>query len=191
MEKVIVFIDGENFIHKIGGVITEAGLNKKKVNFVKIKLMNLISKVLNGIKIDEVIFYGAKLHYYPEFPEKSNELIGRQRSLKTELEKQGIKFIIAGNVRGQLVDGKMVFKEKGVDVKLAVDIVTMACDKKVSTVVLCSSDSDLQPAVSEARKRGVNIIYLGFELSPNKGLIATTNKTILFRTSEIKETLGL
>jgi uncharacterized LabA/DUF88 family protein len=52
-------------------------------------------------------------------------------------------------------------------------------------VVLCSSDSDLQPAIKEAKSRGLEIVYLGFESQPNKGLSYTTDKTILLRSSEI------
>lgn len=45
-----------------------------------------------------------------------------------------------------------IFREKGVDVKITVDMVSWACDKKVNTVMLASSDSDLQPAITEIKK---------------------------------------
>lgn len=53
------------------------------------------------------------------------------------------------------------------------------------TIILCSSDSDLQPAIAEVKKRGVEVIYLGFENKPNKGLTYTTSRTILLRNSEV------
>jgi hypothetical protein len=58
-------------------------------------------------------------------------------------------------------------------------------DQILEADILCSSDSDLQPAVKEARNRGMNIVYLGFSIDPNKGLMMTTNQTILFRNPEI------
>ncbi len=144
---------------------------------------------LKDFKISRKIFYSAKLHFYPETKEKSIELINNQRKLKNNLIKQGFEFIMAGNVRGQKVTVdhkiKIIFREKGVDVRIAVDLVTLACDKHLKTAVLCSSDSDLQPAVKEAKKRDVEVVYLGFEVNPNKGLTYTTNRTILFRDSEI------
>jgi uncharacterized LabA/DUF88 family protein len=82
---------------------------------------------------------------------------------------------------------RITFKEKGVAVRIAVDLVSFSCDKTIKKAIICSSDSDLQPAIAEARKRGIEIIYLGFESFPNKGLMYTTNKTILFRNSEIKQ----
>lgn len=119
----------------------------------------------------------------------------KQRILKTNLEKQGIEFILAGNVRPQSVkvDGKskIIFKEKGVDVRIAVDLVSLSCDKAIDIAILCSSDSDLQPAVAEARKRGIEVIYLGFETNLNKGLTYTTNRTVLFRNNEIAQVVPL
>lgn len=93
-------------------------------------------------------------------------------------------------MRGQWEEGHggkkaLVFKEKGVDVKVAVDMVSLSCDKKVKEVILGSSDSDLQPAIKEVRERGTNCVYLGFESQPNKGLTFTTNRTILIRNSEV------
>jgi len=151
---------------------------------------------LKGISLDKKNYYAAKLHEYPEYPnllEVSKELILRQRVLKTNLEKQGFNFVLTGNVRAQEIDvngkKKIIFKEKGVDVKIAVDLVSHACDKLVKTAYLCSSDSDLQPAIKEIKNRGVKVIYVGFEILPNKGLTYTTNGTILLRNSEVLDSL--
>ena len=72
-------------------------------------------------------------------------------------------------------------------VKVAVDMVSLACDKRAKEIILGSSDSDLQPAIKEVRNRNVSCIYIGFESMPNKGISFTTNKTILIRNSEILE----
>ena len=129
----------------------------------------------------------SKLHFHAESKEKSLELLKFQRTLQNTLVRQGFEFVFSGNVRAQKVGNKVIFREKGVDVKIAVDIVSLSCDKKMSTAILCSSDSDLQPAVKEARSRGIEVVYLGFENSPNKGLSYTTNRTILIRNSEVLE----
>jgi len=81
----------------------------------------------------------------------------------------------------------LVFKEKGVDVKIAVDMVSSSCDKKTKEIILASSDSDLQPAIKEVRARKIMCVYLGFESQPNKGLSYSTNRTILIRNSEVLE----
>jgi len=106
------------------------------------------------------------------------------------LESQDFEFIFGGRVRGNikiLKRGKkfVSFREKGVDVRMAVDMVGMAYRKELKTVILASSDSDLQPAVRELKGIDVECIYLGFEIEPNKGLSYTTDRTILIRNSEV------
>ncbi len=184
-----LFIDGENLLYKVKDALREIGTPKHKIDLNNLDLSSLIAEVLVGYTIAKKTFYAAKLKMFKETKEKSRILIHKQRVLKQNLERQGFEFLIAGNVRPQAVstDGKTtyVFKEKGVDVKIAVDLVSFCCDKKIDTAILCSSDSDLQPAITEIKRRGVKVVYLGFEISPNKGLTFTCDKTILFRNSEI------
>ena len=185
--KTILFIDGRNFLDKLSFV-------KKDIDFSVYNFRGLIDKVLSGVKVDDSVFYLGKLLEHPETVQKSKELIEKQRLLKNNLEKQGFKVTITGRVRGHMekcIKGHetLTFREKGVDVKISIDMVTLSCDKKLKTAVIGSSDSDLQPAVRELQKRGVERIYLGFENSPNKGLTFTTNRTILIRNSEILEFL--
>jgi len=185
MSKTILFIDGENFIYKIEQALKEQGIDKHKIDLTSINLNKLFKESLKGFNISRKIFYNARLHFHKDTPRKSEELIKLQRKLRNTSINQGYEFIIAGNVRAQKIDGKVVFREKGVDVKIAVDLVSLACDGKLDTAILCSSDSDLQPAIEEVRKRKVKVVYLGFETNPNKGLMYTTNKTILLRNLEI------
>lgn len=192
MAKTILYIDGENLKHYLKTVLFDEGTKERAINLENFNLQKLFEIPLKGIKISEKRYYSARLREYHEYPHtlrKSKELILKQRVQKTNLEKLGFTFIISGNVRPQKVetDGKtkIIFKEKGVDVRIAVDLITETSDKKIKMALLCSSDSDLQPAVKEARKKGLEIIYVGFEIKPNKGLSYTTNRTILIRNSEV------
>lgn len=186
--KTILFIDGRNFLEKISSVFKSN--NQKDVDFSVYDFKGLIDKVLLDVKIDKMIFYLGKLSEHPSTIEKSKELIEKQRLLKTNLQKQGFEVVITGRVRGHMEKcpkghETLTFKEKGVDVKIAVDMITLACDKNLKTAIVGSSDSDLQPAIRELKKRNIERIYLGFENDPNKGLTFTTNRTILIRNSEI------
>lgn len=185
MSKTVLFIDGENFLHKVEEVLEKVSKVKGFPETVNIDFNKLFSGALKGLNPSRKVFYGAKLHFNPQTLKKSQELIKAQRKLINNLKAQKFEFVMAGNVRGQKIGKNILFREKGVDVKIAVDLISFACDDKLKTAILCSSDSDLQPAIAEAKKRGVEIIYLGFEISPNKGLTFTTNRTILLRNSEI------
>ncbi|MBI4158577.1 MAG: NYN domain-containing protein [Candidatus Yanofskybacteria bacterium] len=185
-----LLIDGENFKRKLGAVLRSS--DNKRPAWHEYNFKGLFDKVLKDIKIDRAIFYFARVREHPDTKEKSKNLIEEQRLLKTHLEKQGFEVMLSGRIRDQMEDGflkkkVLVFKEKGVDVKIAVDMVSWSCDEKVNSIILGSSDSDLQPAIQETRRRGVECVYLGFEKEPNKGLTFTTDRTILIRNSEILE----
>lgn len=188
--ETVLFIDGENLKGKIKAVFNDA--KKDKPIWQEYDFSGLFLKVLEGINVNRKIFYFARIKEHESSKEKSQQLIEEQRLLKTHLESQGFEVILSGRVRGQMEDGQngkkvLVFKEKGVDVKIAVDMVSLSCDKHVKEIILASSDSDLQPAIKEVRERKVSCIYLGFENQPNKGLSYTTNRTILMRNSEVFE----
>ncbi len=187
--KTILFVDWENFRKKIKEVLEfEKKLDFEWHNF---DFEGLFKLVLNGISIDEIRFYAGKLEQNQQTLQKSQELIQSQRLLKNTLEAKGFNFIYAGKVRQHGIEfdskGKQrpSFKEKGVDVKIAVDMLATAYDKDIDQCILASSDSDLQPAVREIKLRGAQVIYLGFEQNPNKGLSYTTDRTILIRNAEI------
>ena len=187
--SLILFIDGENFKKKCGEILQASHV--EDIDWTRFDFKGLLSSVLEGFKPERKIFYAAKIIRHPQTAEKSEKLIQQQRLLKTHLEKQGFEFLLSGRVRGHEErdpsSGRtlLVFKEKGVDVKLAVDLVTLACDGVLKQAIIGSSDSDLQPAIKELANRGVDTIYLGFELTPNKGLTYTTKRTILIRNSEV------
>ena len=186
--KTILFIDGRNFIGKLETVFESQEISIPAWDTYDFK--GLLPHVLQDILIDEVIFYFANIREHPDTKQKSQELIQKRRKLKTHLEKQGFKVVMSGTVRGNYkknIHGRevLIFKEKGVDIGMAVDMIVGACDGKLKTVIIGSSDSDLQPAIRELGKRKVETIYLGFEIMPNKGLTYTTKRTILVRNSEV------
>ena len=191
--KTILFIDGRNFIDKIRFAIDPG--RKREIDFSTYDFDGLINQALADVKIDRKLFYLGRLIKHPETTKKSEDLIEKLRKLKTHLERQGFEVIITGRVRGHLEKCSMghetlTFKEKGVDVKIAVDLITLAYDRELKTAVIGSSDSDLQPAIAELKKRDIERIYLGFEAIPNKGLTFTTNHTILIRNSEVLKFIG-
>lgn len=189
----IAFIDGENFRKSISAVFKQQG--KPKPIWHTYDFENLFKRIFQGIKIDKIIFYFARLQEHPETREKSKKLIEERRRLKNYLEQKGYAVVVAGRVRahmeeiGAFIGSKQIltFKEKGVDVKIAVDMVSAACDGALKEAIIGSSDSDLQPAIEELKKRKVTCVYLGFENAPNKGLTATTERTILIRNAEVLE----
>lgn len=189
MARTIVLIDGENFKGKIRSIFSQS---ETRLVWNRYDFHGLFDKILSEMLPQQRIFYFGRLTKNPLTKEKSVQIIEERRQLESHLKRQGFEVVLTGHVRGRMeqnLEGKkiLVFREKGVDVKLAVDMVRWACDKKVDEIVLASSDSDLQPAISEIRERSVRCTYLGFASQPNRGMIYTTNHAILIKDSEVFE----
>ncbi len=195
MSNTVLFIDGENFMFKLEHVLKRNHVKVQEFDMSPVRFDSLFATVLHAYPIDKKIFYIARLHVHKDEEEKSNELITLQKKLTDTLAGQGFEIVVAGNVRAQRIrmekETKTVFREKGVDVQIAVDIVSQSADHKIHTAVLCSSDSDLQPAVREAQSRKVKVVYLGFQMQPNKGLTHTADETILIRNEDILKACGI
>jgi uncharacterized LabA/DUF88 family protein len=196
MKKAIILIDGENFRYKTKEVLIAESITPESLEYSSIQLRSLLEKVFDAHKdlsLLEIRYYSARLQVYQENREASYKRIGQQRKLISSLSSQNVQTILAGHVRRREIQTQdsvdYVFNEKGVDVQIAVDMVTLSCDSKVDIIILCSSDSDLQPALKEAKSRGVKVIYLGFGVNPNKGLQTTADETVLFRNQEIVDSL--
>jgi len=191
--SAFIFIDGENFKYKVEESLMSIGKSPKSGFYTKLHFRELLSKILKDfpdIEMGGITYYSAKLHLNKEMLRKSKQLIDYQRRLFNSLRAQNIEIKTDGHVRSNvLADGSIVFKEKGVDVSIAVDIVSCACDKTHDVIILCSSDSDLQPAVKEAQKRGLLVYYVGFEINQNKGLKYTCDKSIFISRKDIEEAI--
>jgi len=166
--QTVLFIDGENFLKKLQDVLIENGHSLSEFN--KYNFNGLFNKVLENFEVNRRIFYFAKIHEHKDTLQKSRELIEKRRRLKTHLENTGFEVVIKGNVRGQLIENKkgrsiLSFREKGVDVKIAVDMVSFACDKKIKTSILASSDSDLQPAIEELKREILKEFILALNIN--------------------------
>ena len=113
-----------------------------------------------------------------------------KNKLKQVFNKEKLTDNVNWNNKGKEI---LIFREKGVDVQIAIDMVKTAFKDELKIAILASSDSDLQPAVKELKEirelkqKGIEIIYLGFEMDHNKGLGYTTDRTILIRNSEVLE----
>ena len=85
-----------------------------------------------------------------------------------------------------MYDGGKI-REKGTDVKIAVDIIDGAVDNKYDTAILISSDTDLIPAIEYVIKRGKKVEYVGFSHSPSLGIQKYATFSKLFGEADLKE----
>jgi len=185
--KKLILVDGENTRKKVEDILRT---ENRRASFVDFDLFGLLRNTLrlgNDNLDTQIRFHSARLKKYNE---KSNAIIEKQRTIKTKLEKSGIEFVYSGIVRRferELQNGNSTFmyKEKGVDVGMAVDLVSAAYDKEYNKVYILSSDSDLQPAIRKSMSHDLKVIYVGFQDSVNIGMTSTCSSSVVIRRDEV------
>lgn len=159
-EKVAIYIDGSNFYHY---------LKKKPINFPFGKEFKFNFKGFIDFLVGDRICV-SKRYYTGIFRNidntlKSAKLVKKQQKFLSLLENDG--FVIK---RGRILCDSGKTREKGTDVKIAVDLVTGSIDNIYDTAILISSDTDLIPAIKYIRYKKKKVEYIGFSHAPSLGI---------------------
>ncbi len=178
MERVSILIDGANFYHL---VLKRLGITELEFDFDKFALF-----LANGRTVPAM----GKRFYIGSVPErvgdeKSRQAMAKQTKLFTMLKGVGWEIktsklrlrteelVIDHRVEGcqqlqKLGIQKIRFerlREKGIDVKLATDLIVGAVDNQYDSAIVVSSDADLIPAIDWVRMRKKKKVeYIGFSI---------------------------
>ena len=158
-ERVAIYIDGGNTYRKL----KDFGLpeENKRFNFGAFACYLLGTRELVSKR-----YYVGQVRN-TDHTNKSEELVRKQQIFLETL--RAVNFDVKlGKI---MYDGGRI-REKGVDVKLAIDVVIGASDNLYDTAIVISSDTDLIPAlkyVVNGKKKGIE--YIGFAGSPSYGMM--------------------
>jgi len=159
MEKVVVMIDA-GFLSKVSHKLGEG-------HYFKYDLLKF-SKGLAGKQ--QLIF--KHLFFYNAPPFQSSRPSSEEKKRKEEYDSFTQKLnqnkevtIREGRCQRLKVDGKYIYKQKGVDTFLIMDLMDMPRENpKIKTVILIASDSDFVPVINRLKKLGIDVIlYTYFE----------------------------
>lgn len=114
--------------------------------------------------------------------EKSEKMYADQQKFLGKLQQQNIP-VVFGQIIGY---PDKTFHEKGVDVRLAVEMIRFAREDQYDIGYLLSSDTDLVPAVEEVHSFGKQIQYVGTAKGQSFGLTKVCDDTRLLRPENIK-----
>jgi len=78
-----------------------------------------------------------------------------------------------------------IYHEKGVDVKITVELMRGAFRDEYKECYLFSSDTDIIPAIIEAKNQGKKITYVGFEQRLSRAMINNCSKTLMVKKKDI------
>ena len=191
-QQPIIYIDSENFLFKVSSVLISHGLIKNRDQLTSLGIRFLLETALN--KSDCIIrYYAAKPRLVRDtarLQKKTQLIIKNRRIIRSALTKQKIDFVNAGRIK--LRDGDIChqckhqdqhLQEKGVDVRIAVDMIKDTYPDR--QLYLLSSDTDLIPAVEAAREGKAKVIYIGFPSQLTKRLTVVTDSVVVLREAEI------
>lgn len=192
--KQFVFIDGENFVHGLVHILRSKKLIHSRDQLSRINMKTLLAEVCDT-EDSNIRYYATRI----QLPPTTSELyltVEKMRKWSAKwtpyLANQNVNFVKAGLLKARsskrcshCKKRTEVLLEKGVDVRLGVDIAAPA--EKGAVIHLFSSDSDLLPAIAVARNNGVKIIYLAFEGNENHAIRRASNQMITIKKSAVKK----
>ena len=177
MAKISIYLDGANFYF-----LALKPLGVKDADF---DYGGFISMLANGREISPL----GKRYYIGTVPEregdaKSKQAVSRQTSLFTRLKSENWEIRTSRHKKNRetvKVDNKVEgwenllklgvesftfdrYREKGIDVKIATDLIVGAIDKQYDVALIVSSDTDLIPAIDWVRSRGKKVEYVGVSI---------------------------
>ena len=143
--KIAVMIDGGFFVKRFNALY-----NKERK--------------MNGAEVADYLYTLAHLHignentlyrifYYDCYPFAKNN--------NWHLHTNKVKELLKGTLKVEDIKEEDVYidiRQKGIDMKIGVDIASMALKKFVDRIVLVSGDADFVPAAKLARREGIDFI---------------------------------
>lgn len=93
-------------------------------------------------------------------------------NLSYSLTADAFKKLMRGDLSPQELtenDIKLDIKQKGVDMRIGIDIASLAFKKQVQQIILVAGDSDFVPAAKQARREGIDFILapMGATIRPD------------------------
>ncbi len=194
-----IYIDGENFVHIAVSCLKKHKLITKREQLTDFDFTYFIDFVTQQrpAKPQHVRYYGAKLKIVksnPQLEKLSLKMVQWNAIWSNVLQKHKIEYVKCGHLKVRdshqcSYCGKtdQIFLEKGVDVGLAVDIVSDAFRKQAQEIILFSADSDMLPAIKRAHSVGVKVIYAAFSGAVNRALTTMSDEVWTYSEEQIIE----
>lgn len=114
--------------------------------------------------------------------EKSERLYADQQKLLAKLEQQGIQHVLGTLIKHP----DQTMHEKGVDVRLAVEMIRCARQDEYDIAYLLSSDTDLVPAIEEVHSFRKTVQYVGVAKGQSFGLTKVADDVRLLRLEDLE-----
>lgn len=183
-QDIIIFIDGENFFRSIKENFFNYNISKRDPDYVRTKDLKKGFDLIGFCKyvtradtdnLKKIYYYDARLG-----SDFSNEVIANQNRFLKDLSNKGV-IVRIGKVENK--------RQKGTDVYLATDLLTLGWKKEYKLAFLFSSDKDFRPAIDYLQRNNkrcsIAVQYCHFHYGYCRALDDVCLRTQKFKNGEI------
>ena len=171
--KTLVIFDGSNFYHYAKKICPDIHLSS--FNYKK------LTEIITGDDNCKIQYCVGEIRREKD-NEKSEKMYAGQQSLFYNLDKQGVEVI-----KGFMLKTEGIYQEKGVDVRIALNILKGALKNDYDECYIISSDTDIIPAIKDAKNEGKNIIYVGFDNFVSQAMRNNCSKAFILKSKNLED----
>ncbi len=157
----MIFIDGSNFYHSL----------RKNFNTAKVDFEKFCSYLAEKDDLITIFYYTAPVHQRDDAVAYQSQ----QKFLANLTKVKRLKIFLGRLEKRE--NNHLV--EKGVDVKLVVDLMKNAFENKLDKAILVSNDADFVPAIEEIQALGKKVTNVSFPKTKSFHLNKTCDETIV------------
>jgi uncharacterized LabA/DUF88 family protein len=180
-KRAFVFIDGGNFYFKLKDLTSKLDGKHSLIDF---NFRRFAEWLVKPNELLEIRYYLGAIKRERNNP-KSEQLYANQQKLIGRIQQQNIIITLGHVIRHP----DKTHHEKGVDVRLAVEMIKFARENKYDIAYLVSSDTDLVAAIEEIQAFGKKVQYVGIPKGQSYGLSSVADDVRLLRLEEIEQFL--
>jgi uncharacterized LabA/DUF88 family protein len=167
-ERVQIFVDGSNLYHAL----------KSECGRIDLDYLKFAEKLTNGRKLIRLNLYVATFDSHRS-PKEARE---QQRFID---DVQKLPYITVKHKMLNYKDG--IPYEKGIDILIAVDMVTQALWNYYDTGILVSGDGDFAPMLSRIKNAGKQVENASFDARRSKSLIESSDLFIELTPEDLQD----
>lgn len=171
-QRCIILIDGSNFFFKLKDL--------KLHNLLEFNFSKFAEFLARSNKIIEKKYYVGRVRQ--DGTPHADKMLANQQKLFESLKKHHVRYVL-----GYLLKSGGVYHEKGVDVNIAVDMLVATYEDVCDRIILVSSDTDLEPAIVQAKKKRKIVEYVGFSHKASVAMVRFCTESTLLKKEDLEK----